>query len=183
MPRDERPLDEGDTPLLRFARDLRLLREKAGKPTYRELSARAHYSEAALSQAAAGRKLPTLPVVLAYVEACDGSTREWEQRWSEVAAELEPPPVDDRTVPPYIGLSTFQPADAGRFFGRERLVDELVSRLAEQRVVAVVGASGAGKSSVLRAGLVPRFADRVLTFTPGGHPLEELGIRLGRLTG
>ena len=51
MPREESPLPEGNRPLVEFARTLRLLREKAGKPTYRVLSARAHYSEAALSQA------------------------------------------------------------------------------------------------------------------------------------
>jgi hypothetical protein len=51
---------KGVGPLVKFARDLRLLREKVGKPTYRVLSARAHYSEAALSQAAAARKLPSL---------------------------------------------------------------------------------------------------------------------------
>jgi WD40 repeat protein len=181
--REERPLDEGDSSLLQFARDLRLLREKAGKPTYRELSTRAHYSEAALSQAAAGRRLPTLPVALAYVRACGGSTQDWEQRWREMAAELEPRAADDRTIPPYAGLSAFQPTDADRFFGRERLVDELVSRMAGQRVVVVVGASGAGKSSLLRAGLIPRLAGPVLMFSPGARPLEECAIRLARLTG
>jgi hypothetical protein len=47
----ERPLDPGDGVVVEFARDLRLLREKAGAPTYRDLSARAHYSAAALSEA------------------------------------------------------------------------------------------------------------------------------------
>ena len=52
VPRGERPLEPGDGVVVRFARDLRLLREKAGAPTYRALSARAHYSAAALSEAA-----------------------------------------------------------------------------------------------------------------------------------
>lgn len=182
MSRGERPLDEGDSALLRFARDLRSLREKAGKPTYRELSARAHYSEAALSQAAAGRKLPTLPITLAYVRACGGSEPDWEQRWREVAAESAPA-ADSGGDPPYAGLNAFQPGDSDRFFGRERLVAELESRLAEQRVVVVVGASGAGKSSLLRAGLVPRLVGPVVVFTPGAHPLEECAAQLARLTG
>src|SRR5687768_14187952 len=96
LARRQRPLDGGDTPLLRFARDLRALREKAGSPPYRELSRRAHFSAASLSDAAGGRKLPTLAVTLAYVQACDGDVREWESRWRDLAAELEPP---DRPAP------------------------------------------------------------------------------------
>ena len=64
MPRNERPLDPGDTPLLRFAAELRRLRESVGSPVYRELSVKAHYSVAVLSEAAGGRKLPSLAVTL-----------------------------------------------------------------------------------------------------------------------
>ncbi|HEX6340761.1 hypothetical protein [Umezawaea sp.] len=183
MPRRERPLDEGDTALLRFARDLRLLREKAGRPTYRQLSGLAHYSEAALSLAAGGRKLPSLAVALAYVRACGGPVEEWEKRWHEVAAEVEPPPRDEVGDAPYVGLAAFQPEDADRFFGRERLVEDLRSCLREQRVVVVVGASGSGKSSLLRAGLVARLDGPVLLFTPGARPLRECATHLARLTG
>ncbi|MGI9624735.1 MAG: protein kinase domain-containing protein, partial [Acidimicrobiales bacterium] len=60
---------------------------------------------------------------------------------------------------PYKGLSAFDEGDAGEFFGRERLVDELVSGLGVEgeagRFLAVVGPSGSGKSSVVRAGLLP----------------------------
>ncbi|MFE7121391.1 helix-turn-helix domain-containing protein, partial [Streptomyces sp. NPDC057654] len=80
MPRRERPLDAGDTPALRFAADLRRLRRKAGNPTYRQLSERAHYSIATLSSAAAGRSLPSRTVTLAYVRACEGNVTEWERR-------------------------------------------------------------------------------------------------------
>ncbi|MCS7475231.1 WD40 repeat domain-containing protein [Umezawaea endophytica] len=184
MPRRERPLDEGDTALLRFARDLRLLREEAGGPTYRELSDRARYSEAALSLAAGGRKLPSLAVALAYVRACGGAAGEWEERWREVAADLGPPPAaDPEEEGPYVGLAAFQPSDADRFFGREHLVEELRSSLAEHRVVVVVGASGSGKSSLLRAGLVARLDGPVLLFTPGAKPLRECATRLAVLTG
>src|SRR6187551_2652810 len=72
VPRGERPLDEGDSPLLRFAADLRTLRDQAGGRTYRQLGTRAHYSATTLSDAAGGRKLPSLAVTLAYVQACDG---------------------------------------------------------------------------------------------------------------
>ena len=172
MPRKERPLDAGDTAVLTFARELRSLREKAGKPTYRELSSMTHYSEAALSQAAAGRKLPTLQVTLAYVRACGGSEEEWERRWYATAVADEPEPEPD-TGSPYVGLAAFQPEDAERFFGRDRLVDRLAERVGEHRVVVVVGASGAGKSSLLRAGLMARLGNCAVLFTPGGRPLDE----------
>ena len=55
---------------------------------------------------------------------------------------------------PYRGLPAFQASDRDRFFGREELVGELIGRFAAGRVLAVVGASGSGKSSLLRAGLV-----------------------------
>ena len=55
---------------------------------------------------------------------------------------------------PYRGLLAFEPEDRDYFFGREAVVDELIARLAPRRLVAVVGASGSGKSSVLRAGVI-----------------------------
>ena len=135
MPRPERPLEPGDDLLTEFAADLRRLRESAGNPTYRELGRRAHYSAGTLSEAAGGRKLPSLAVTLAYVRACGGEPDEWEERWHAVADESrrdgadsppEPPPGE---IPPYVGLAAFSPDDAGRFFGRERLVEKLVERL------------------------------------------------------
>ncbi|GAA3688840.1 helix-turn-helix protein [Lentzea atacamensis] len=87
MARKERPLDEGDSPLLRFAADLRTLRRAAGMPTYRRLAALTHYSAATLSDAAGGRKLPTLDVTLAYVRACGGDEPSWERRWTSLAAQ------------------------------------------------------------------------------------------------
>ncbi|QIS10088.1 hypothetical protein [Nocardia arthritidis] len=184
MPRRDRPLAGDNGPLMQFAADLRRLREKAGKPTYRQLGQRAHYSAGVLSTAANGLKLPTLAVTLAYVDACGGDTEQWRARWFEVAAllagEKEPDREDDLDRNgdcPYVGLAAFQIEDAGRFFGREQLIDDLLKRLAARRFVAVFGASGAGKSSLLRAGLMPRLTDAVL-FTPGPHPLEECAIRL-----
>ncbi|WP_406633207.1 hypothetical protein [Amycolatopsis sp. WGS_07] len=183
MPREESPLAAGDGPLVEFARDLRLLREKAGKPPYRVLSARAHYSEAALSQAAAGRKLPSLDVTLAYVRACGGDAGAWDSRWREVSVALRPPDPPDLEESPYAGLAPLRVEDAARFFGRETLVDEVLARLADQRVVVVVGASGTGKTSLLRAGVAPRLASPTVVLTPGAHPLEECLIRLAGLAG
>ncbi|MFD4639307.1 XRE family transcriptional regulator [Lentzea sp. NPDC058436] len=177
MPRRERPLDEGESGLLRFAADLRRLRERAGSPTYRELSRRAHYSAAALSEAAGGRKLPSLAVTKAYAKACDGDPEEWARRWRAVA-ESEPHGSNDS---PYVGLAMFQPGDAPKFFGRERLTAELLST--RNRFTGLFGPSGVGKSSLLRAGLIARTRGPVLLFTPGANPVEECAIALARLTG
>jgi WD40 repeat protein/tRNA A-37 threonylcarbamoyl transferase component Bud32 len=84
---------------------------------------------------------------------------------------------------PFKGLSSFQPVDADYFFGRERLVAELVARLVGAGFLGIVGPSGSGKSSVLRAGLLPALAGGVLPgsggwrrllLRPGERPLEEL---------
>src|SRR5690606_7888265 len=56
---------------------------------------------------------------------------------------------------PYRGLLPFQPDDADDFFGRDDVVAGLLGRMAASRLLAVVGASGSGKSSLVRAGLVP----------------------------
>ena len=63
---------------------------------------------------------------------------------------------------PFKGLASFEPADAEYFFGRERLIAELVARLVGGTFLGIVGPSGSGKSSVLRAGLIPALAGGVL---------------------
>ena len=84
---------------------------------------------------------------------------------------------------PFKGLATFEPVDADYFFGRERLVAELVARVVGAGFLGIVGPSGSGKSSVLRAGLLPALAGGVLPgserwrrllMRPGERPLDEL---------
>ncbi|MFI9389021.1 hypothetical protein [Kutzneria sp. NPDC052558] len=184
MPRSEQPLGSGDDPITSFARDLRKLRADAGSPTYRELGRRTHYSASTLAEAASGKRLPSLAATLAYVRACGGDTGDWERRWHSIVAadRVDPPESDERA--PYVGLAAFQAEDADRFFGREELVEQLLARVATQRFLAVFGASGAGKSSILRAGLVAGRNDApVLLFTPGRHPVEECAIRLAAWIG
>ncbi|MEU7524196.1 hypothetical protein AB0A74_00510 [Saccharothrix sp. NPDC042600] len=182
MPRRETPLDEDAGELVAFAAGLRKLRAGAGDPTYRELSRRAHFSAAALSEAANGRKLPSLAVTVAYVRACGGDVAEWEARWRALAVADRPPDLAD-TDAPYVGLRAFQARDADRFFGRERLVAAIRELVGRQRLVGVFGASGSGKSSVLRAGVAAAAPGPVVVFTPGAAPVRELAERVGAWCG
>ncbi|MDX1417426.1 MAG: protein kinase, partial [Candidatus Promineifilaceae bacterium] len=88
---------------------------------------------------------------------------------------------------PYKGLRAFQENDAADFFGRESLVQQLVAHLAHSRFLAVVGPSGSGKSSLVKAGLIPALREEaipgsdkwfVAEMVPGTHPLEELELAL-----
>ena len=81
--------------------------------------------------------------------------------------------------PPYRGLSAFSSEDGARFFGREKQVDAFVNRLKLQPLLAVVGRSGAGKSSFVHAGVVPALAGwRAIALRPGPAPLAALVARL-----
>jgi DNA-binding SARP family transcriptional activator/WD40 repeat protein len=91
--------------------------------------------------------------------------------------------VMDPSLCPWPGLAAYDSSDAAYFAGRERLVAEIVARVAASSLVAVVGSSGSGKSSVVRAGLLPALADgvlpgsatwRQLVMRPGLHPMGEL---------
>ena len=103
---------------------------------------------------------------------------------------ITPPTISN----PYKGLRAFQEADAPDFFGREVLTGRLVARLAEDhpmvRFLAVVGPSGSGKSSVVKAGLIPALRREALSgsdcwfiaeMLPGSHPLDELEVALLRV--
>ncbi|MER6031916.1 helix-turn-helix domain-containing protein [Streptomyces sp. NPDC001851] len=187
--RPESPLDPSAGPVARFACELRKLRAEAGSPTYRVMALRAGQGASTLSQAAGGERLPTLPVVLAYVRACGGDPQEWEERWHQTAAEAaaEPQADDQDAEPPYRGLARFEPADAHLFFGRDELIERLFRQACLSRFAAVFGPSGSGKSSLLRAGLIPRLRNPDTTefrpaalrvLTPGGHPLRTHVQRL-----
>ena len=94
---------------------------------------------------------------------------------------------------PYRGLLPFDEAHAEVFYGRERLTAELVGKLAAGGLVIVTGASGAGKSSLLRAGLLPALARGLqlpgserwprMVITPTRDPLTELAMHLAVLGG
>jgi DNA-binding SARP family transcriptional activator/WD40 repeat protein len=83
---------------------------------------------------------------------------------------------------PFVGLATYGVDDADVFFGRDRLVAEMAARLGEHGFIGVVGPSGSGKSSAVRAGLVPAVEAGALGATrwvrailrPGAEPMREL---------
>src|SRR5207237_5684917 len=66
-----------------FARDLRVLRSRTGLD-YPEMAEKSHYTMRTLASAAGGLRLPTLPVLIAYVNACGAEQTEWEERWSKL---------------------------------------------------------------------------------------------------
>lgn len=99
---------------------------------------------------------------------------------------LAPDLSDDRC--PYIGLEAFREQNQQLFFGRQRLVERLLSHLETNRLLFVVGSSGSGKSSVVLGGLLPRLKAGALPdsqdwiyynpLVPGSDPLAALVQRL-----
>src|SRR5262249_59796068 len=84
---------------------------------------------------------------------------------------------------PYRGLLAFQPEDHDLYFGREQLVADLLAQLVDGRMLVVVGASGSGKSSLVRAGLIAALQHgavldsatwTIRIVTPGSDPLRAL---------
>jgi WD40 repeat protein len=112
------------------------------------------------------------------------SARELAGALEAVLASLQPTratvgrPQEPRG--PYPGLSAFTEADAGRFFGREAEVESLWSKLRQRKLLALIGPSGAGKTSFVRAGLAPSRPSGwgALVATPGGAPMRALAEAL-----
>jgi len=99
---------------------------------------------------------------------------------------LKPEPTSEELIvgdPPYMGLRYFDTSDADLFYGREALTRELLARVQKESFLAIVGASGSGKSSVARAGLIPAWTKEnergaIRVITPTAHPLEGLAASL-----
>jgi energy-coupling factor transporter ATP-binding protein EcfA2 len=89
---------------------------------------------------------------------------------------------------PYRGLNFFREEDSPFFFGRDAFIERLQAAVQRHSLVAVVGASGSGKSSVVRAGLVPQLRQGagnqvwdIVTIVPGDRPLQSLAAAMVRL--
>jgi WD40 repeat protein len=159
--------------------------------------------------------LPTAPNALeAILRACGETDPDRLQEWVRALARArrQPGRPAQQATAPYRGLARFEPEDAPWFFGREELADHLAGLAAQAGVeqagveqaglgqaevgqaevgqaglpLMVVGPSGSGKSSLLRAGFIPRLTAArpgrpVLLFTPAGRPLGGLAVALARL--
>ena len=175
-----------------FGRELTALRERAGLKI-REVARAARTPVSTTGDYFSGRHLPTdsqqlIRILAACGETDPGRVAEWE---AALARARRPP--GRRTDTPYRGLARFEAEDARWFFGREDVTDKLVSLAAEASPLPLmlVGASGAGKSSVLRAGLLPRLrelaeaapgiAGPVTVFEPTATPVADLKARLAEL--
>jgi DNA-binding SARP family transcriptional activator/WD40 repeat protein/energy-coupling factor transporter ATP-binding protein EcfA2 len=159
----------------------RLVAESGGVP------ARVHRAAAAWARAMATQRVGEA-AARASAERAD-----WHLAGDDVATEVvELQTVRERArlagpdvLPacPFKGLAYFDVEDAPVFFGRERLVADMVARLPGTRLMGIVGPSGSGKSSAMRAGLLAGLADGVLPgseswpqvlIRPGAHPLAAL---------
>ena len=174
---------------------LRFLRRRAGM-TQMELSIAVGYSDAQISRLEQGLRLPDIPTVEArFISAlCLEDEPEATARLLELAAAVRREDAPALGLCPYKGLNYFDEADADLFVGREALVAKLEQRILtlafknekkRARFFVIVGASGSGKSSLVRAGLVPalrwdkRSANWLIhILTPTAHPLGSLANSL-----
>ena len=175
-----------------FGELLKYLRRRAGL-TQRELALGVGYSEPQISFLEKNHRLPDVTMVSArFIPALD---LEYDSPHARRLIQLaEATHIENQPIieAPYKGLQFFDVKDADLFYGREGLTARLVRHLRKHQFLAiVVGASGSGKSSIVRAGLVPalqrgqRLADgglpppgsahwKYYVITPGINPLESL---------
>jgi WD40 repeat protein/transcriptional regulator with XRE-family HTH domain len=193
--------DNGDraAATVAFPAQLRRLRQERGL-SLADLARHTHYSKGYLSKIETGAKRATADVA----RRCDAVLR----AEGSLLRLVNEPPVGagpgsdvggtDEAACPYRGLAAFTPQDAGWFFGRERVTAALVERVFERvdtGPLMLVAPSGAGKSSLLNAGLVPALArsggfpmpgaDRwpVVRLTPTARPLDEMLERTAKVLG
>ena len=178
---------------LAAGRHTELVAELPGLAARYPLRERLH-TQLMLALDGAGRRAEALEVFnrlrarLADELGLDPSERSWRVQSAILRgdASVEPPADDhdgrpaEHAVCPYPGLVPFDVADAPLFFGRERLLAEGMARLVTHRLLAVVGPSGSGKSSLARAGLLARLArdHETAVRRPGAHPGTRLPARL-----
>ena len=187
----------GNTPEARFGGELRRVRVQANV-TLRRLAKDLGRAHSTISDFENGRRLAPVEVVEQY-EDYFGLARGalGAQRERARASRLELPrdaTLDENlgeVVCPYKGLHAFEFDDAELFFGREDQIKRVLAQLTAVRFVAVVGASGSGKSSFVRAGLLPGIGAAasgdattcIAVLTPGAHPVDALARAVAAATG
>ncbi|WP_280217210.1 NACHT and WD repeat domain-containing protein [Nocardia neocaledoniensis] len=181
-----------------FAQRFAELYAAAGNPTLRRVAAATERrmrgtqagtpSPQRISDWKAGRNVPArfeslLPVVLTLVDLTEKAQRElprrladpheWRKLWQESVTWTAT--ATDGDTCPYPGLRAFRADERALFFGREQATTEFVDLVrAATGIVVLIGASGAGKSSLLAAGLRPALDLPSATITPGAAPLAAL---------
>lgn len=169
-----------------FGECLRYLRRRA-RLTQLELSIAVDYSEAQISRLEQNHRLPDPAAVKAlfvpalYLDDAPALAAQLIDLAQAARQEELPAPGP----PPYKGLQPFAENDADHFFGREALVARLVERLDHTKFLAIVGASGSGKSSLLHAGLIPALkrtwpVRSAQLITPTDHPYYALASAVQR---
>jgi WD40 repeat protein/transcriptional regulator with XRE-family HTH domain len=181
-----------------FGQELTLQRDRAGL-SVRETARALGLPTSTVSDYFRGESLPRGPLLRKILLVCGVKDEADVERWLDARNRARQAPgrrPADAPIP-YRGLESYQPEDADWFFGRERLtgvlIDHLRLRARDGGLLAVVGASGSGKSSLLRAGLIPELQFGglgvpgshiwpVTLMTPGAHPVRELAAQLAALT-
>ncbi|MFF2088810.1 hypothetical protein ACFVVM_33930 [Nocardia sp. NPDC058176] len=181
-----------------FARRFAELYALAGNPTLRRVATATERrmrgtgtstaSPQRISDWKAGRNVPArfeslLPVILTLVELAEKAQRTvprgladphaWQQRWQ--ASVTWTADSEEESACPYPGLRAYRTEERALFFGRDRVTAEFAALVTDASgIVILIGASGAGKSSLLAAGLVPTLDRPTTTITPGTHPGARL---------
>ena len=174
---------------------LRFLRRRVSL-TQMELATVVGYSHTQISRLEQNLRLPDLPTIEANFVLALGLEDEPRvvARLLELAANVRREDAPAPGLSPYKGLNFYDEGDADLFVGREALTAQLVERILsltssdtamKGRFLAIVGASGTGKSSLVRAGVVPALRWNktsndwhIFVFTPTEHPLESLALTL-----
>ena len=179
---------------------LRFLRRRVSL-TQMDLANAVGYSHTQISRLEQNLRLPDIPTIESSFVFALGLEEEPKvvARLLELAANVRREDAPTPGLCPYKGLNFYDESDAELFVGREALTARLVERVlslassgeaTKERFLAVVGASGSGKSSLVRAGLVPALrwnktsADWIsYVLTPTEHPLESLALTLTQENG
>jgi hypothetical protein len=172
----------------RFLADLRALRDAAAVG-YDELSARTHFPSGILKEAENGPTLPTLPILAAYVRACDGDVLEWEERWRRLGSEawadpnlpVRPPGASPAAAAGARAGVTMAPPDV---YDPERIRTALRGGQGHSdTATASRGAAAAGTAGAIPQGAPAAGSPSSWSTRTGWDGAPQQGTGIGRTTG